>query len=231
MTAVSLHYTVGGLISTPAPLSTCTVQQPRAALSRLHMLLHGAAICAVLYYRVSAITGGAAASAPAPLLPWVLITLAEAIFAFIWALSQAFRWRPVARTVAPASLPEDARLPAVDVFVCTSDTQKEPVMDVMNTVLSAIALDYPADKLAVYLSDDGGCAVTLGAVREAGAFAREWVPFCRKFGVGTRSPEAFFSSFSEPEREALEETNHQFKSEEELIQVCVYLISSWLLPK
>ncbi|KAI8566404.1 hypothetical protein RHMOL_Rhmol02G0037500 [Rhododendron molle] len=63
----------------------------------------------------------------------------------------------------------------------------------MNTVISAIALDYPPDKLHVYLSDDGGCSVTLEAMKEAWRFAKGyWVPFCRAYGIKTRCPEAYF---------------------------------------
>ncbi|WVZ04277.1 hypothetical protein V8G54_025083 [Vigna mungo] len=42
-------------------------------------------------------------------------------------------------------------------------------------------MDYPSDKLAVYLSDDGGCLVTLYGMKEAGEFTKERFPFCRKY--------------------------------------------------
>ncbi|KAL0388466.1 UNVERIFIED_CONTAM: Cellulose synthase-like protein G1 [Sesamum radiatum] len=64
----------------------------------------------------------------------------------------------------------------------------------MNTVISAMALDYPPDKLAVYLSDDGGSYVTLHAVREAWKFSKWWLPFCRKYELKTRCPGAYFSA-------------------------------------
>lgn len=216
MAALSLHSSYSLLCSrnsqTPPSLNTCTVQQPRAALSRLHMLLHSAAVSALLYYRISNLV-----RSDVPLLWWGLITLSELIFAFIWALTQAFRWRLVARTVAPQNLPGDEKLPGVDVFICTADPKKEPVVEVMNTVLSAMALEYPPEKLAVYLSDDGGAAVTLYAMKEACGFARSWLPFCRKYGIKTRCPEAFFSSFGDDERELLQ--SDQFQAEEEKIQV------------
>ncbi|KAL0457064.1 UNVERIFIED_CONTAM: Cellulose synthase-like protein G3 [Sesamum latifolium] len=218
MAAISLHSSYSLLSSrtsrmaaTTASLNTCTVQQPRAALGRLHMLLHFFAVSALLYYRISNLIHGSV-----PLLSWGLITLSELVFAFIWTLAQAFRWRPVVRTVAPENLPGDEKLPAIDVFICTADPKKEPVVEVMNTVLSAMALDYPTDKLAVYLSDDGGAAVTLYAMKEACAFARSWLPFCRKYGVKSRCPEAFFSSFCDDEREVLE--SDEFKADEEKIQ-------------
>ncbi|KAL0457056.1 UNVERIFIED_CONTAM: Cellulose synthase A catalytic subunit [UDP-forming] [Sesamum latifolium] len=57
-----------------------------------------------------------------------------------------------------------------------------------------MALDYPPDKLAVYLHDDGGSYVTLNAVREAWKFARFWVPFRRKYELKFPCPEAYFSA-------------------------------------
>ncbi|KAJ4722628.1 Cellulose synthase [Melia azedarach] len=63
----------------------------------------------------------------------------------------------------------------------------------MNTVLSAMALDYPPEKLHVYLSDDGGSSITLLGMKEAWKFARWWLPFCKKYGIKTICPEAFFS--------------------------------------
>ncbi|KAK9931049.1 hypothetical protein M0R45_018345 [Rubus argutus] len=114
-----------------------------------------------------------------PILPWLLIFAAELLLSFEWLLTQAFRWRPVSRTVFPERLPEDDKLPAVDVFICTADPEKEPPVLVMNTVISAMALDYPPEKLHVYLSDDGGADVTLKGMREAWRFAKWWIPFCK----------------------------------------------------
>lgn len=62
----------------------------------------------------------------------------------------------------------------------------------MNTVLSAMAMDYPAEKLQVYLSDDGGSSLTLNGMREAWEFAKLWVPFCRSYKIEKRCPEACF---------------------------------------
>ena len=87
-------------------------------------------------------------------------------------------------------------LPGLDVFVCTADPQKEPTMEVMNTVLSALALDYLPEKLAVYISNDGGSYITLYALKEAFKFAKCWLPFCKKYAIKTRCPEAFFSSLA-----------------------------------
>jgi hypothetical protein len=89
-------------------------------------------------------------------------------------------------------------LPAVDVFMTTADPELEPPVVTVNTVLSLLALDYPAGKLACYVSDDGCSPLTCYALREAAAFARLWVPFCRKHGVAVRAPFVYFSSGAEP---------------------------------
>ncbi|KAI3790696.1 hypothetical protein L2E82_03929 [Cichorium intybus] len=175
-------------------LNSCSVQQPRATAQRLHMLLHLTGTLAILYYRFTNLIHGGV-----PTLPWVLMTVAEFIFSFIWFLTQPFRWRPVARTVSLHNLPDDDLLPKVDIFICTADPSKEPTVEVMNTVLSAMGLDYPSDKLAVYLSDDGGAPSTLYAMKEACSFAKEWLPFCRKYGIKSRCPEWFFSSYGHDE--------------------------------
>lgn len=67
-------------------------------------------------------------------------------------------------------------------------------MEVMNTVISAMALDYPPEKLHVYVSDDAGSDATLRCMKEAWNFARYWVPFCRKYGLVTACPDVYFSS-------------------------------------
>ncbi|KAG6389715.1 hypothetical protein SASPL_151188 [Salvia splendens] len=46
--------------------------------------------------------------------------------------------------------------PGLDIFICTADPFKEPPIDVVNTALSVMAYDYPAEKVSVYVSDDGG---------------------------------------------------------------------------
>nr|GMD80292.1 cellulose synthase-like protein G3 [Ipomoea batatas] len=188
---------MAAVAAAPSLLHTCTVQQPRAILGRIHTCFHFTAILALLYYRFSTFFSNSAV----PRLSWTLVTVAELIFTAVWVFTQAFRWRPVERSVRPENLPARSEdLPGVDVFICTADPGKEPVVEVMNTVLSALALDYPPEKLAVYLSDDGGAAATLCAVKEARGFARHWLPFLRRFAIKTMSPEAYFSSLGDEER-------------------------------
>ena len=116
----------------------------------------------------------------------------------------------------------DIELPSLDVFVCTVDPKKEPTIEVMNTVISALALDYPPEKLSVYLSDDGGSYVTLYAIKEAWSFAKSsWLPFCKKYGIRSRCPGPYFSSFANAERLL---RSDEFRTEEEEIKVGANLV-------
>ncbi|XP_020207312.1 cellulose synthase-like protein G1 [Cajanus cajan] len=164
------------------------------ALSRVHIVIHLVAVLSLCYYRISHLLR------EPPTAAWLLMTVAELILAMLWFFNQAFRWRPVSRAVMPEKLPREDHLPGLDIFVCTLDPEKEPTEEVMDTVVSAMAMDYPSDKLAVYLSDDGGCPVTLYAMKEASEFAKEWLPFCRKYGVKSRCPKVFFSPMGDHEQ-------------------------------
>ncbi|KAF5950721.1 hypothetical protein HYC85_012714 [Camellia sinensis] len=175
----------------PLPLNLSHVQITSLIINRTHSALHSIALATLIYYRSSTIFQ-TLKTGDKPIFPLLFLSFAELILSFIWVLGIAFRWRPVSRTAFPDRLPEDEELPAIDVFICTTDPNKEPTVEVMNTVVSAMAMDYPVEKLCVYLSDDGGSDVTLNAMKEAWRFAKCWVPFCRRFGVETRCPEAYF---------------------------------------
>ncbi|XP_025619735.1 cellulose synthase-like protein G2 isoform X1 [Arachis hypogaea] len=178
--------------TTTLPLNISDVNKPMIFTNRLHMLLHSIALCFLFYYRLCYFFQSRAT--PPLLLPWILVFLSEIILSFIWILGQAYRWNPISRTVFPQRLPEDQKLPHIDVFICTADPTKEPTIDVMNILLSAMALDYPPDKLHLYVSDDGGSAVTLNGMRVAWKFARWWIPFCTRYRIRCRCPKAYFSS-------------------------------------
>ncbi|KAK2640208.1 hypothetical protein Ddye_028003 [Dipteronia dyeriana] len=92
---------------------------------------------------------------------------------------------------------DEVQFPRVDVFVCKADPTIEPPILVINTVLSVLAYDYPTEKLSVYLSDDAGSDITFYALLEASHFVKEWIPYCKKFRVEPRSPEAYFLSISD----------------------------------
>ncbi|XXG74462.1 hypothetical protein AAC387_Pa07g3174 [Persea americana] len=178
------------------PLHTLQVNKAILTMNRAHIFVHFLLVVALLYYRASClfffITSHSHPWTFAP--AWLLLLTSELSLSFIWLLGSAFRWKPVSRGAFPERLSDDdRRLPEIDVFICTADPTKEPPLDVMNTVVSAMALDYPAEKLWVYLSDDGGADVTLYSMRQAFSFAKVWLPFCRKYGVRTRCPKAYFS--------------------------------------
>ncbi|KAG9448582.1 hypothetical protein H6P81_008547 [Aristolochia fimbriata] len=130
--------------------------------------------------------------------PWVWYGMfgAELFFGFYWVLSQSVRWRPLRRSTFKERLSHryENKLPNVDIFVCTADPTIEPPLLVVNTVLSVMAYDYPSEKIGVYLSDDGGSALTFYALLEASRFSKHWIPFCKKFNVEPRSPAAYFST-------------------------------------
>lgn len=116
---------------------------------------------------------------------------------------------------------DDREYPGLDVFICTADPFKEPPMGVVNTALSALAFDYPTDKLAVYLSDDGGSELTLFAFMEAAKFAKYWLPFCKKNGIVERRPDAYFGG----ETAKLPETD-----DIKVTFICIY-IYYYLVPR
>ncbi|XVF51281.1 hypothetical protein PTKIN_Ptkin04bG0172400 [Pterospermum kingtungense] len=127
----------------------------------------------------------------------LMLFISDLILAFMWANGQAFRMRPVYRKEFPENIEKVMKtsdLPGLDIFICTADPYKEPPMSVVNTALSVMAYDYPAEKTSVYVSDDGGSALTLFAFMEAAKFAAHWLPFCRKNNIAKRSPDEFFAS-------------------------------------
>ncbi|XP_058076287.1 probable cellulose synthase A catalytic subunit 2 [UDP-forming] isoform X2 [Magnolia sinica] len=85
------------------------------------------------------------------------------------------------------------QLACIDVFVSTADPLKEPPLVTVNSVLSILSVDYPVDKVSCYVSDDGASLLMLETLIETCAFAKKWVPFCKKFNIEPRSPEHYFS--------------------------------------
>ncbi|KAB2067599.1 hypothetical protein ES319_A09G238700v1 [Gossypium barbadense] len=175
------------------PLHVCHVNKTSIIINRAHAFLHFIAILFLIHYRLSFFFQHPK-NTTIPTLPWLLIFVSELLLSLAWLFTQSYRWRPVTRTVFPERLPADDKLPAIDVFICTADPNKEPSVEVMNTVISAMALAYPPEKLHVYVSDDAGSDVTLRCTKEAWNFARYWVPFCRKYDLVTACPDVYFSS-------------------------------------
>ncbi|GAV87497.1 Cellulose_synt domain-containing protein [Cephalotus follicularis] len=125
---------------------------------------------------------------------WLLAFLCESWFTFDWVLLLNAKWNPLIYRTYPERLVEMVpELPPVDLFVTTADPILEPPMLTINTVISLLAADYPAEKLACYISDDGCSPLTFYSLNEASKFAKLWLPFCKKYNIQVRAPFRYFS--------------------------------------
>ncbi|XP_047313058.1 cellulose synthase-like protein E1 [Impatiens glandulifera] len=165
------------------------------------------AICYICVYRLTQIP-----AAYHGRWAWVGLSMAELWFVISWFLFQFSRWNPVYNKTFKDRLSHryEKVLPGVDVFVCTADHVIEPPIMVVNTVLSVMAYDYPPEKLTVYISDDACSELTFYALLEASKFAKHWLPFCNKFNVEPRSPEAYFSSPQNPNPNPIMDSSFEF---------------------
>lgn len=114
---------------------------------------------------------------------YALLTLFLSYFQSLWPLRRK-----------PVMMPDDMALwPSVDVYI---PTYNEPLSVVRQTVLTAIAQDWPADRLNIYVLDDGR--------------RDEFREFCKKVGVGylTRSDNKHAKAGNI--NAALERTNGEF---------------------
>ncbi|KAI4322518.1 hypothetical protein L6164_022204 [Bauhinia variegata] len=142
-----------------------------------------------------------------------LAFLCETWFTITWLLTVSTKWTPALIKTYPERLFQrvsESELPPVDLFVTTADHELEPPIITVNTVLSLLALDYPAHKLACYVSDDGCSPLTFYALVEASKFAKLWVPFCKKYNVQTRAP---YRCFSDKDIVNSEDSSPEFKQE------------------
>ncbi|PNT68812.1 hypothetical protein BRADI_3g45515v3 [Brachypodium distachyon] len=133
---------------------------------------------------------------------WWISVVGDLWFGVSWLLNQLTKLKP-RKCIPNLSLlreqfeqqPVDGSssgLPVLDVFINTVDPVDEPMLYTMNSVLSILATDYPAEKHATYFSDDGGSLVHYEGLLETAKFAALWVPFCRKHCVEPRAPESYF---------------------------------------
>ncbi|OIW01896.1 hypothetical protein TanjilG_25695 [Lupinus angustifolius] len=141
---------------------------------------------------------------------WLMSIVCEIWFGFSWVLDQIPKLCPVNRSTdlevlhekfdspSPSNPTGRSDLPGVDLFVSTADPEKEPVLTTANTILSILSVDYPVEKLACYVSDDGGALLTFEAMAEAASFADLWVPFCRKHKIEPRNPDTYFNLKIDP---------------------------------
>ncbi|XP_026391601.1 cellulose synthase A catalytic subunit 2 [UDP-forming]-like [Papaver somniferum] len=131
---------------------------------------------------------------------WLTSVICEIWFGVSWILDQFPKWCPIERETYLDRLSlryekegKSCELANIDVFVSTVDPLKESPLITANTVLSILTVDYPVDKVACYVSDDGAAMLTFEALSETSEFARKWVPFCKKFNIEPRAPEWYFS--------------------------------------
>ncbi|XP_021831798.1 cellulose synthase-like protein G3 [Prunus avium] len=166
----------------------------RTTANRVFAVVHSCAILALLYRHALSLLHSTSLTS---FLITLTFLISDSILAFMYSTAQASRMTPIYRKEFPENLKrvvKESDFPALDVFICTADPFKEPPMNVVNTALSVMAYDYPTDKVSVYVSDDGGSALTLFAFMEAAKFARHWLPFCRENNIVERCPEAYFET-------------------------------------
>ncbi|XP_075667128.1 cellulose synthase-like protein E6 isoform X2 [Castanea sativa] len=165
-------------------------------LFQIYSLLIFVGTCFIFAYRLSHIPAKGEPGRWA----WIGLFFSELWFCFYWFVTTVVRWNPIYRNSFKDRLSHryEKALPGIDIFVCTADPVIEPPVMVINTVLSVMAYDYPPEKLSVYLSDDGGSDLTFYAMLEASRFSKIWLPFCKKFEVEPRSPEAYFCTAVKP---------------------------------
>ncbi|KAJ3692562.1 hypothetical protein LUZ60_011657 [Juncus effusus] len=180
----------------PVPIVTLSIY-------RLFIFLRFVALALYLIWRVTHVNEDA-------VWLWAMSLVCEAWFAFSWLLDQLPKFAPINRMsnlsvlrdkfemITPNNPNGRSDLPGIDVFITSADPEKEPSLVTANTVLSILASDYPVEKLACYVSDDGGSLLTYEAMAEAAAFAELWVPFCKKHNIEPRCPESYFSSKRDP---------------------------------
>ncbi|XP_066369818.1 putative cellulose synthase A catalytic subunit 11 [UDP-forming] isoform X2 [Miscanthus floridulus] len=135
---------------------------------------------------------------------WLAALVCELWLAVAWLVAQLPKLSPTNRETHLDRLAsryddrdgeggEPSRLDSVDVLVTAAGAGREPPLATANTVLSVLAADYPARRLACYVSDDGADMLLFEALFEAAGFARRWVPFCRRHAVEPRAPELYFA--------------------------------------
>ncbi len=116
-------------------------------------------------------------------IPGILLYLVEMYSVMMLALSMFVVSFPRISPAAVQLRPEE--MPAVDVFI---PTYNEDSKLLANTLAAAVNMDYPADKLTIWLLDDGGTdqkcdSVNLLESRRATARRAELQALCADFGV------------------------------------------------
>ncbi len=155
---------------------------PQRGLARTAFLALGSlVVIRYVYWRLSGTLPGL--DDPVGFGLGLVLVAAELYCVLILAVSLVINAEPLERAAAPA-LP-DAETPGVDVFIPSYNESAE-ILSV--TLAAALNLDYPADKLTVWLLDDGGtdqkCADADPAKAQAARARRaELQALCRDLGA------------------------------------------------
>ncbi|XP_020577630.1 cellulose synthase-like protein D3 [Phalaenopsis equestris] len=183
---------------------------PAAILSPYRLLIgvRAAALALFLTWRITHKNGDA-------IWLWGISLVCELWFALSWLIDQLPKLSPIDRAAdlsllhqkfespSPSNPTGKSDLPSIDIFVSTSDPDREPPLITANTILSILAADYPVEKLTCYLSDDAASLLTFESIAQAASFASLWVPFCRKHRIEPRNPDSYFSLNRDPYKNKL----------------------------
>ncbi|VFQ62162.1 unnamed protein product [Cuscuta campestris] len=213
----------------PLSIPLYEIKHRNTRISKAVELIILCLLLSLITYRLISLNSHAAATAAASaaggflLFPWLLALICESWFTFLWILIVNSKWNQVDTHTHPERLLQRVKdgtveLPAVDMFVTTADSDLEPPILTVNTVLSLLAVDYPASKLACYVSDDGASPLTFYSLLQAAEFAKLWVPFCKKFNVAVRAPFQYFNNG--PEYGSLEFQQEWQKIKDEYSILC-----------
>ncbi|XP_074365568.1 cellulose synthase-like protein H1 isoform X1 [Apium graveolens] len=189
------------------------IHQTKMVLRMVELLVLFLLLSLIIYHLVSLKSHG---------IPGLLAFICECSFTFNWILCVNLKWNQFQCLSYPKHLLlqfQTSELPAVDMFVTTADVELESPILTMNTVLSLLAVDYPAQKLACYLSDDGASPLTYYSLVETSKFAKIWVPFCKKYEIQVRAPFRYFTRSSEPSEEHPLEFQQEWESVKDKYEV------------
>nr|GMC93855.1 cellulose synthase-like protein H1 [Ipomoea batatas] len=159
-------------------------------------------------------------------IPWLLALICESWFTFVWILTVNCKWNQIQPKTYPQRLLQwlgdgTSEFPAVDMFVTTADPELEPPIITVNTVLSLLAVDYPANKLACYVSDDGASPLNFYSLVQASKFAQLWVPFCKKYNIAVRAPFQYFKANPTFPQDSSLDFQHEWKKmKDEYSKLC-----------
>jgi cellulose synthase (UDP-forming) len=147
----------------------------------LFFVLGALLVLRYVYWRTTATLPSIAS--PQDFVPGVILYIAEMFYVVMLGLNLFVISRPIDRAQAPRITDEQA--PTVDVFV---PSYNEDASLLAITLAAARSMEYPRDKLTIYLLDDGGTDQKVNSHDPATAIAAsarrdELQALCRDFGI------------------------------------------------